>query len=157
MFHPVRRRARGFTLIELMTVITVLALLSMAAVPGLQSIIAGQRARAATNDLVADLLMTRSEAVKRNKDVSLSRTTTDWVDGWAIQTVATSELISKRSAVGGGITITRSPASITYDGAGRLSGVSSTVRFELFDGHHTYRCITVQPSGQPSTKTKACP
>jgi type IV fimbrial biogenesis protein FimT len=156
MFNPARRRARGFTLIELMTVIVVLTLLTMAAAPGMQSMIASQRARAAANDLISDLLMARSEAVKRNKDVSLSPVA-GWMDGWMVKTVATAELIGKRNAVGNGVQITRSPASITYDGAGRLSGVSSTVRFELFDGNSSYRCITVQPSGQPSTKTRACP
>ena len=150
------RRARGFTLIELMTVVVVLTLLAMAAAPGMQSLIASQRARAAANDLISDLLMARSEAVKRNKDVSLSPAPA-WADGWVVKTVATAEVLGQRNRVGNGVTITRSPASLTYDGAGRLSGVTSTLRFELFDGNSTYRCITVQPSGQPSTKTKACP
>jgi type IV fimbrial biogenesis protein FimT len=156
MVTHMRRRARGFTLIELMTVIAVLTLLATAAAPGMQSLIASQRARAAANDLISDLLMARSEAVKRNKDVSLSPAS-GWADGWVVKTVATAELLGQRNRVGSGVTITRSPASLTYDGAGRLSGVTSTVRFELFDGNSTYRCITVQPSGQPSTKTKACP
>lgn len=157
MLPPPRRRVRGFTLIELMTVIVILAVLTLAAAPGMRSLISSQRARAATNALVADLLMARSEAVKRNKGVSLSPAPA-WADGWAVKTVeATSELLGQRGGVGGGVTITRSPTSLTYDSAGRLSGVTSTVRFEVFDGNSTYRCITVQPSGQPSTNTKACP
>lgn len=156
MHSPARRRARGFTLIELMTVVVILTALTLAAAPGMRSLIAGQRARAATNALVADLLLARSEAIKRNKDVSLSPASA-WADGWAVKTVETSELLGQRDGVGGGVTITRSPTSLTYDNAGRLSGVTSTVRFEVFDGNRTYRCITVQPSGQPSSNTKACP
>ena len=149
------QRERGFTLIELMTVISVLAVLAAAAAPSMQSLIASQRARAAANDLVTDMLMARSEAVKRNRDVIVSPAGT-WTGGWVIQTVATSEVIGRRNPTGS-IQVTRSPANITYDGAGRLSGATSTVRFELYDGHNIYRCITVDPSGQPSTKTKACP
>lgn len=156
MYTQARHRARGFTLIELMTVVAVLAAMVMVAAPGMQSLIASQRARAAANDLISDLLMARSEAVKRNRDVTLSPTAA-WMDGWVVKTVASAELIGSRNALGSGIQITRYPANITYDGAGRLSGVTSTVRFELFDGNSTYRCITVQPSGQPSTRTKACP
>lgn len=156
MFNHARHRARGFTLIELMTVIVILTVMVMVAAPGMQSLIASQRARAAANDLISDLLMARSEAVKRNRDVTLSPATA-WMDGWVVKTVASAELIGRRNALGNGVQITRSPANITYDGAGRLSGVTSTVRFELFDGNSTYRCITVQPSGQPSTRTKACP
>lgn len=155
--HPsTRRRVRGFTLIELMTVIVVLTLLAVAAAPGMRQLVASQRTRAAANDLISDLLMARSEAIKRNKDVSLSPAP-GWTDGWVVKTVATAELISQRNRVGNDVTITRSPTSLTYDGAGRLSGVTSTVRFELYDGTSTYRCITLQPSGQPSTNTKACP
>lgn len=156
MYTQARRRARGFTLIELMTVIVVLTLLAVAAAPGMQSLIASQRARAVANDLISDLVMARSEAVKRNKDVSLSPAP-GWEEGWVVKTVVSAELLGQRNHVGNGVTITRSPASLTYDGAGRLSGVTSTVRFELLDGNSTYRCITVHPSGQPSTKTKACP
>ncbi len=147
---------RGFTLIELMTVVSIMAVMALVAAPGMQSLIAGARARAATNDLISDLVLARSEAIKRNRDVELSPAG-GWSAGWMVRTVATAELIGQRNPLGNDVRITRSPASVTYDAAGRLSGVTSTVRFELFDGNHTYRCITLDPSGQPSTKTKACP
>jgi type IV fimbrial biogenesis protein FimT len=147
---------RGFTLVELMTVIVVLTVMATIAAPGMQSLIASQRARGAAQDLISDLMRARSEAVKRNKDVMLSPVV-DWTGGWIVKTVVDAELIGQRNPVGGKIQMTRSPSSITYDGSGRLSGATSTVRFELFDGDSSYRCITVDPSGMPSTKIKACP
>ena len=147
---------RGFTIVELMTVITILAVLAMAAAPGMQSLIASARARAAANDLIADLVLARSEAIKRNREVELSPAG-GWTAGWMIRTVTTAELIGRRNPLGNEVKITRSPDSVTYDASGRLSGTTSTVRFELFDGNNTYRCITLDPSGQPSTKTRACP
>lgn len=147
---------RGFTLIELMTVVSMLTILILVAVPGLQSLIANQRARSTAYDLMADLSLARSEAVKRNKDVILNPVS-NWAGGWTVKTSATAELLSQRNEVGQGVAITRSPASVTYDGSGRLSGTTSTIRFELFDGNTTYRCITLDPSGQPSTKIARCP
>jgi len=156
MVRQARRRSRGFSLIELMTVIVVLTVLISVAAPGMQSLIANQRARSAAYDLIADLAMARSEAVKRNKDVILSPAA-GWAGGWTIKTSATNELIGQRSPLGQGVQVTKSPASVTYDGSGRLSAATATIRFELFDGTSRYRCISLDPSGQPSTKTSACP
>ncbi|MEK9802387.1 MAG: GspH/FimT family pseudopilin [Curvibacter sp.] len=153
---PTPRRARGFTLIELMTVVVILTVLTLVAAPGLQSLISGQRARSAAHDLISDLILARSEAVKRNRDVVLAPVT-EWSAGWRVQTASTAELIGQRNPVGGEVRITRSPAQVTYDASGRLSGAAATVRFEVFDGRQNYRCISIDPSGQPSTQTKACP
>ena len=154
--QPFWRKSRGFTLIELMTVITIMTLLVMVAVPNMRSLIANQRAQSAAYDLISDLALARSEAVKRNKDVALNPAA-GWTGGWTVKTVATGEVVGQRNPLGGGVQVTRSPAGVTYDGSGRLSGATDTVRFEVFDGYASYRCITLDPSGQPSTKTKTCP
>ena len=154
--RPVRRKSRGFTLIEMMTVITIMTLLVAIAVPNMRSLIANQRAQSAAYDLISDLALARSEAVKRNKDVALSPSS-GWTEGWTIKTVGTGEVVGQRNPLGGGVQVTRSPSGVTYDGSGRLSGAVATVRFEVFDGYGSYRCITLDPSGQPSTKTKTCP
>lgn len=151
-----KHRQRGFTLIELLTAVVVLSVLLMVAAPGLQSMLASQRARGAAHDLISDLVLARSEAVKRNKDVVIDPIE-GWSGGWSVKMVASAEVISTRKSLGQGISMTRAPAGVTYDGSGRISGALAAVRFELFDGNTTYRCITVDPSGLPSTQTEACP
>jgi type IV fimbrial biogenesis protein FimT len=150
------RQAQGFTLIELMVVVAVLTVLLTLAAPGMQAFIANQRARTAAYDLLADLTLARSEAIKRNAEVVLGPVGA-WSGGWTVSTVSGGEAIGQRGSLGSGVQITRAPASVTYDGAGRLSGAAATVRFELFDGDSHYRCITLDPSGLPSTQTRACP
>jgi type IV fimbrial biogenesis protein FimT len=63
--------ATGFTMIELMVVVIVLAVLVGVAVPGFQAVMNGNRLAGASNELVASLQVARMEAVKRNARVGM--------------------------------------------------------------------------------------
>jgi type IV fimbrial biogenesis protein FimT len=60
---------RGFTLIELMVTVAVLAILVMLAAPSFRNAIMNVRMSAQVNDLMSDLALARSEAIKRNLTV----------------------------------------------------------------------------------------
>jgi len=62
---------RGFTLIELMVAIMVLAILLGVAVPSFRDAALSSRLTAYANDLVASAQIARSEAIKRNSIVTL--------------------------------------------------------------------------------------
>lgn len=66
-----RKRNQGFTLIELMVVMAVVAILATMAVPGLQAFVANNRQAGAVNDLLSSLYFARDEAVTRNTPVTL--------------------------------------------------------------------------------------
>jgi type IV fimbrial biogenesis protein FimT len=89
----VPRRLSGFTLIELMTVLAVLAILSSLAAPSLREFLVRNRSAAISNEFVATILRARSEAVNRNMCVTVCRSTlattpprcdagADWQVGW---------------------------------------------------------------------------
>lgn len=65
----------GFTLIELVTTLTVAGILMAIAAPGMFSFLASNRLTAQTNDLIADISFARSEAIKRNGTVVICKST----------------------------------------------------------------------------------
>jgi type IV fimbrial biogenesis protein FimT len=78
-----RRYSSGFTLIELMVTVMVVIILGMLAAPGFQALIEKGRLRGAADDVVNLLGVSRSEAVKRQQNVSvaISGTSAAWCLG----------------------------------------------------------------------------
>ncbi|WP_372015317.1 GspH/FimT family pseudopilin [Pseudoxanthomonas sp. 10H] len=66
-------RQRGFTLVELMVTVAVLAILVGLATPSFTSVINSNRLTSQANEFMADLQLARSEAVRRNRTVRLCR------------------------------------------------------------------------------------
>jgi len=82
---------RGFTLIELLVTITVLAIILGIGVPGLRDFVLNNRQVSAVNEMVASLQYARTEAITRNRNVSLcpssngtSCSGSDWAAGWIV-------------------------------------------------------------------------
>ena len=81
---------KGFTLIELMTAISVAAILSTVGIPSFSSMIQNNKAVAEANSWHATLTYARSESIKRNMNVTICQSangiicTTDvsWNNGW---------------------------------------------------------------------------
>ncbi|MDY0057436.1 MAG: GspH/FimT family pseudopilin [Methyloversatilis sp.] len=70
---PARPAQHGFTLIELMIVVTLLAIISAIALPAFQGFIASNRLTSEANELLAGLNLARSEAVRTQRRVVLCR------------------------------------------------------------------------------------
>ncbi|MFK7816519.1 MAG: GspH/FimT family pseudopilin [Gammaproteobacteria bacterium] len=83
----------GFTLIELMIVMVVVAIFVTVGVPNFQNMISDNRLSTQANSLVSSLQLARSEALKLGTPVSVCRTTngtacagvgTSWESGWLV-------------------------------------------------------------------------
>jgi type IV fimbrial biogenesis protein FimT len=83
---PPGHKARGFTLIEMMTAIFILAILVSLTIPSFREATLSGRLTGFANDIVASSQLARSEAIKRNVTVTLCASsdgeTCDDPDGW---------------------------------------------------------------------------
>lgn len=149
------RAARGFTLVELMTVVSILAVMLGVIAPSFGPILAAQQAKALTYDLTGDLMLARNEALKRNVTVSVARGGAGWEQGWTVATLATNEMLSRRNGVSQAVVMTGAPASIRFDPNGRVSLPLGTVRITI-SGGQSYRCVELDPSGRVRSHTGAC-
>ena len=147
-----RRRTTGFTLVELLIVMTILGIMMALGIPSFKNFIGSQRAKTVSSDLVAALLMARSEAVKRNADVTITPLTANtWTSGWNVASGATT---LQAQAAMDNITFTSptSTASVTFKGTGRPSAAA---KWQITSSTTT-RCVKLDSSGSPSSSTGAC-
>ncbi len=93
-----RRSAQGFTLWELIIVLSIVAILSAAALPAMREFGVRANVSTTTNDMVASLNLARSEAVKRGRNVSVVSNGGSWTAGWSVQDAA-GTVLSQYSAV----------------------------------------------------------
>jgi type IV fimbrial biogenesis protein FimT len=128
--HRASNSRRGFTLIELMVTITVLAILLVVAVPSFDGIRLSSRLTSYATDLMASSQLARTEAIKRNAPVTLCvssngtecATSGGWESGWIV--ISGTTVIQRQPAATAGykLTETGGAISLTFD----ATGVGST-------------------------------
>jgi type IV fimbrial biogenesis protein FimT len=77
--------ARGFSAVELMTVLAIVAILVTIAVPGFRRLLQAHRLTTVTNELFMAINLTRSEALQRSARVDLVPADgRNWNSGWIV-------------------------------------------------------------------------
>lgn len=117
------RSMRGFTLVELMVVVAVLAALMSIGAPSFMEWIQNSRIRSAAESLQNGLQIARAEAVRRNTNVEFVLQGTK--GAWTVRLQQGATFVQGSSAEGGAnVTVASTPAgatTLTYNGMGRVS------------------------------------
>ncbi len=161
-------REKGFSLLELMVTLVILAILLGIGVPSFNSITQSSRLRSVVHDLNTAVQLARSEAVSRRETAAACRSNVtqtacgfgaDWSSGWMVvvltgnnlQVAADVQLVK----VWDGIDITASGASngFVFD---RLGSAQIGASIDIDNGIDN-RCLSTNISGRVLIQEVVCP
>jgi type IV fimbrial biogenesis protein FimT len=175
-----KRAQSGFSLIELMTALTVLAVLLAMSVPRFREFTRSNRVTAAHNDLVTAFTLARSEALKRSTAVSVcassngtscvSTTATNWAVGWivftdaggtagSVDTASGDTVVQTWPAINNDMTLTGAVGFVQYTATGMVAPATA----RNFDAYATgctgnkMRRLSVSAIGAVSGTMQSCP
>lgn len=167
--------SRGFTLLELMIAIAIAAILLAVGVPSFADFVANTRIATDSSNLLVDLALARSEAVKRGTAVTICGRTSgamtcgaSWNGGRLVfvdqggvigaYDAANDVLLRAREDIAQGNVL----ASSGFTNANFIqylsnAGVDSAGSFQLTRSGYTGRNLCVNAAGRVRTQTTACP
>jgi len=149
---PIKLKQQGFTIIELMITVAMLGIILGLAVPSMRAYILNQRVRSVAFDLAASMLQARSEASKRNENVTISMAPGGWQNGWNI-TLADGSVVARRDPFSD-IAITTTYNNVVYQDNGRIVGAGAPPLFTVTTTDSNYlisispKCVGITLSGK---------
>ena len=152
--------ASGFTLTEMLVVLTVLGILATIALPSFTSLSQSQRVKNASYDLYSALSLTRNEAIKRNNDVTLSATMNAKNEvSWVITAAGGTTIRTHDYIKGVAMAVTGlSGTDVVYHRNGRPAE-NATFQIDALDVATPtafVRCVTIELSGMPRIRQGVC-
>ena len=167
------RRMSGVTLLELLTVITIVGILMAIGVPAYRTVTNSSRIAAEVNGLLGDLQFARAEAIKEGQTVTVCvsadgancTNSTNWQSGWIVFSNPNGNAV-----VDGGETVLRAQApftntdtfqstnnvaAVTFNREGFATGIAAGALIKLHDATNNStwtRCLAITRVGLMATE-----
>lgn len=109
----------------------------------------------ATNDLHAALSFARSEAVKRNTNVTLQQAAGGWINGWRVLSPIDNQPDLLNHVQAPGMVIDSAATSVTFSASGRAAGVEFEI--SAADDASKVRCLGLGADGRARSEKGECP
>lgn len=151
------KNQHGFTIIELVVTMIVVAILVSVAAPSFTNLIKNNRLTTQANDFLSSITFARSEAIKRGDNVVITSKsgTGDWSGGWTITVGATT--LRDNQALKANSTLTSlNFSSFTYASDGLIDNPDTLNLCDDRSGE-TGRQIDISPAGRASISDVVCP
>lgn len=138
--------------------IAIMGIVLAIAAPSMSELVQSQRTRNAVSKIYSALALARSEAIKRNASVTLTRVGTDWGNGWTMATGATT-LQSEGTIADTTIDLKVNGAAasaLTFNASGRLPSTTASAVFMVYVTSNTAlraSCVTINLGGTASIKS----
>ena len=169
-------RCRGFSLIELMVTIAVLAILLAIGLPSFQGSMRSNRVATATNELIASINLARTEAIRNPNGAAMCASEDgedcggSWNDGWIVWISGDGDndpdgdddqvlrYVEGRGNLEVSAVSTGLGNTIRFDNRGRSSEARTlTVRSDVCpDGVELVRTLSLSRTGQVKVERGAC-
>lgn len=156
------KKHEGFTLLEMMVAISILAILVTLAIPSFAEIIISSKLKSYSSYMVSSIYLARGEALKRNATVNLcvssdgvKCTTGNWEDGWIV--LSRDQVIHHQQSLSEGYKVIElnSQTDLKFQSSGLLTQPTffTICRAEPTAGNHE-RTVSVSITARPvSEKT----
>ena len=173
-------QSRGFSLIELMVTVAIVAILVAIGLPSFQSSMRSNRVATGTNELMASLSLARTEAIRSPGGAAICSTQNgtacggDWNEGWMVwvdmdgdgqptgaddrvlRYIQSKSKLDVQIAAPGGAA---EAVTLRFDNRGRRIGQVRTLSVEPEDcrvGRELVRNLTLGATGQVTITKEAC-
>ena len=165
---------KGFTLIEMMITVAIAALLLTTAIPSFQALITNNRLSTQANAFIGALQLARSEAIKRNLNVTVcqsgdeqncSNNASGFEQGWIVFVDQNNSntrddgeaIINTKQAMPQGMSL-NGGGPIRYRAAGTVAPVNNPTLYLCQQGNNNGRNIVISRTGRVRVKpVQNCP
>ena len=168
------KRGAGFSLVELMITLVVLAILAAVVFPNFEGVMRSNRVATTTNELLASLSLARAEAIKNAHGAGVCASTAgaacdgaSWGDGWMVWADANGdgsfnagETIVRISEGSPKVVAGTANLVIAFDSRGRRRSQAAqaiSLRPDDCGGQALLRTVSINQTGQTKVAKGACP